>query len=188
MSFRLFDIEITVSVLFLSYASFVLLIKDGGIAAFSLCCMLLHELGHIGAAAILGTRPDKIKIALGHFEISGGEPLPRGKHAVVLLGGVAVNAVLAAFFIAVGSRDFFAVNLVLILFNLLPAVPLDGGNLLLIVLGELTDFDRAQRITGVTTGIVAAAVLALGTYLVVRFHSASLVAFGIFLLLSAFGG
>ncbi len=108
--------------------------------------VLLHELGHALTARRFGIETENITL----YPIGGVarlQRLPRapGAELLITLAGPAVNFVLAALFAILGWLDaaggtvsalghFFQemmlVNLVLGLFNLIPAFPMDGGRIL----------------------------------------------------------
>ncbi len=107
-------------------------------------CVLLHELGHTAVALLLGAPVKRVVIfLLGGLAEMGREPQrPReefliagaGPAVSLLLGGVSwagyhllEPATLPA--VLVGLR-FVGANITIALFNLLPALPLDGGRLL----------------------------------------------------------
>lgn len=99
----------------------------------------LHELGHIGAASLFGNPTRGITLT----PIGGVATLERESHtpreeAVVALAGPAVSLMLAglaaiplvAFGPSLVAEWFLRLNLMLALFNLLPAYPMDGGRVL----------------------------------------------------------
>lgn len=105
--------------------------------------VLAHELGHCWAARVLGMQVVGVRLYLlgGVSELSKAPRSPR-EEAIIAAAGPAVSAVIAgAFWIAVaattpGTVGWLLVmllalsNLVVAVFNLLPALPLDGGRVL----------------------------------------------------------
>ena len=105
--------------------------------------VLAHELGHCLAARALGMQVVGVRLYLlgGVSELERAPRSPR-EEAVIAAAGPAVSAVLAGvFWLAVQAVDRGTVswlllmllalsNLVVALFNLLPALPLDGGRVL----------------------------------------------------------
>jgi Zn-dependent protease len=145
--------------------------------------LLLHELGHAIQARRDGVEIEGITLWLfgGVARFRGMFP-SAGAEFRIAVAGPAVTAVLAAIFLALAALTHghaavdavFAwlgyINLTLLGFNLLPALPLDGGRVFRAVLWQVRgDLAWATRIAaGVGRGIgglmIAAGVITLLTY------------------------
>ena len=99
----------------------------------------LHELGHIGAASLFGNRTRGITLTpIGGVATLEREAQTPKEEAVVALAGPAVSLMLAglaaiplvAFGPSLVAEWFLRMNLMLALFNLIPAYPMDGGRVL----------------------------------------------------------
>jgi Zn-dependent protease len=147
--------------------------------------VLLHELGHALAAQRLGIRTQRITLWLlgGVAQL---ERIPREpkKELFIALAGPLVSFALALLFRLlrqeVGALGFLThylalVNLVLGLFNLLPALPLDGGRVYRALLALRHPYARA---TQKALGMSQAVAVALGLF--------GLMVFNPFLVLMAF--
>jgi Zn-dependent protease len=147
--------------------------------------LLLHELGHAVVARREGMTIDGITLWLfgGVARFRGNFP-SAGAEFRIAVAGPAVTAVLAAVFIAfavlthLGSAvDGVAawlgyINALLLGFNLLPALPLDGGRVLRSVLwGARHDFGWATRVSAQVSRGLAIAMVAGGVVLFL-FHGA----------------
>ena len=141
-----------------------------GETAALLAALSCHEAAHLVAAKLLGVRVNALTLFPfgGSMDIGNPYALSPGRLFAVTLAGPLGNllAVLGASALAqagwLGPRAFLdalGANLMLMLFNLLPALPLDGGRMLYALLAPKLGRNRAARI-GEIAGYGAAAALA----------------------------
>ncbi|MQW89484.1 site-2 protease family protein [Sinorhizobium saheli] len=129
-------------------------------------CVVLHEFGHIAAARRFGINtPDITLLPIGGVARLERMPEEPGQEFVIAIAGPLVNVAIAAVLIAmlgttVGMDQmadvedpqggFLArlagVNVFLVLFNMIPAFPMDGGRVLRAALASRLSWSRATQI------------------------------------------
>ncbi|HEY7814135.1 MAG TPA: site-2 protease family protein, partial [Nakamurella sp.] len=149
------------------------------IAVIFLVALLTHELAHAYVARRAGIRVDRITLWLlgGATAIEDQGPTPgvelrvalAGPQVSLTAGGVFVLAAFAASWagwptlVVAGLAWLGSVNLVLAVFNLLPAAPLDGGRVLHALVWRWTGSrDRATGTAGTAGIVLGALILVLG--------------------------
>ena len=144
--------------------------------------VLLHEFGHVFACRSVRGSADRIVLwPLGGLAFVAPPPRP-GAYLWTIVAGPLVNVILAPILIGLAwatvpvgnvgtNRDFFLLmrewaifNLVMLVFNALPAFPLDGGQILFAILWKCFGRSRGLMIAsvfGLVCGIVLFALAAL---------------------------
>ncbi|MBA3539044.1 MAG: site-2 protease family protein [Deltaproteobacteria bacterium] len=169
-----FPIELNVSFLILLA---LVLVAFGGVAGVVIVCfafasILLHELGHAIVARMLNVHVAGIE--LGFF---GGAAkmveMPRSGNAelAIAAAGPAVSLALGGASLGVGALlnlPFVSmigwINLVIAGFNLIPALPMDGGRILRALLTKRLDFVRATDVSVIVAKVAAVAFAVVGVY------------------------
>jgi stage IV sporulation protein FB len=137
-------------------------------------CILLHEFGHILTARRYGVRtPDVILLPIGGVARLERIPDEPKQELLIALGGPAVTAAIALILYLIlmlsGSdaglgdvspgRPFLSllmnVNVYLLLFNLIPAFPMDGGRVLRASLASRMGLVRGTRVAATLGQILA---------------------------------
>jgi Zn-dependent protease len=142
--------------------------------------VLLHELGHATAILAFGGAPEIMLHGMGGTTSWGPTktPMSPGRRIVISLAGpfagfVVGGIVLAlsvadvlppADLVAFAVRSLLFVNLGWGVFNLLPMLPLDGGNVMMQALNAMTN-GRGARPAYITSIVVAGVLTPIGFFL-----------------------
>jgi Zn-dependent protease/CBS domain-containing protein len=126
-------------------------------------CVVLHEFGHAFAAKAFGINtPDITLLPIGGVARLERMPEEPVQELIIAVAGPLVNVVIAlGLFVAGGFQallnpsnieggglvaQLLTINIMLILFNLLPAFPMDGGRVLRALLATRLSYARATQV------------------------------------------
>jgi Zn-dependent protease len=162
-------------------------------------CVVLHEFGHALAARYFGIGTHDITLypigGVARLKRMSDKPL---EEFVISVAGPAVNVAIAFLLFCILApllviqpnlmAQSFAVhvawvvlggNVIMVLFNLLPAFPMDGGRVLRALLASWMDHYRATQIA-VGAGIAMAVLMAMAGVLLPGFYMLAVVAIFVF--------
>ncbi len=114
---------------------------------------LLHELGHLFFARVVGAKMKKIKIGTMHLSLSyDPSEISYIKEMIICLGGIIFNLISALIFVVLplkgeGAKFFIVCNISLAVMNLYPASVLDGGGILKCLLYIVFPHTLAEKIS-----------------------------------------
>jgi stage IV sporulation protein FB len=132
--------------------------------------VLIHELGHAAAAKQFGWRLREIQLTpFGGVAVTDEDgAIPAKEEAVVALAGPAMNGLMIGFAYAMSAAGvwtlawaqyFVQANLTLLLFNLLPLLPLDGGKVLRVSMGYILPYYKTLKITSFWSMLASASMI-----------------------------
>ena len=165
-------------------------------------CVVLHELGHALAAQSYGIRTSRITLLpIGGLAQLESPPKTAKSELVIALAGPAVNvgiaaAISAGVWMAGGVvelvrpstaltgflRDVVVANAALVLFNMIPALPMDGGRVFRALLTMVSNQRRATIIASSVGKLVAVFFAVAGLFII---PNPILVFVGVFVFLAA---
>lgn len=139
---------------------------------------LIHELGHLFFAFLVGAKIEKFKLSTLHLSLSYDcSKITYGKEILVCLGGIIFNLITAGIiwlipaFCGEACQFFVICNLSLALMNLYPVSILDGaGALKALMLIKLRQ-DLAEKISNTVSIIAVFVMWLLSIYLQLAFSS-----------------
>jgi Zn-dependent protease len=156
----------------------VVLLAFGGLAGVALTLLvfgsvLLHELGHAVVARYLGVHIDSIEMSfLGGAAKMVNMPRHSAHEIMIAAAGPAVSLILGGLGLGFGTMFHSSLfswigytNFIIAAFNLIPALPMDGGRILRAALSRRMDFIRATDLAvKISRGVaIAFAVIGIAT-------------------------
>ncbi len=187
---------VKVSPLLFCYALIFLAMGKGYEGLSYLVCVILHECAHAREAAKRGYELECIRLTVFGAALSGRfESIKAEDERAIAAAGPLLNLALALSCAAVWwlfpstyffTMDFAYANVGLLLFNLLPVYPLDGGRLLVAWLSKRINRENAYkrvRVFGFFFGGVLVALFAVSLFFA---PNPSFLLVGIFTLISSF--
>lgn len=158
--------------------------------------VLIHELGHVTAASIFRFRVKEIQLLPfgGVAVLDEIGTVPSWQEVLVIVAGPLQNVLMFLFALAGQTFGFWSetwtnyfveVNLMILLFNLLPILPLDGGKLMQILCGLWMSYYQTLHVTFIVSILLGSLMIAVslglwGTYGI----DLNLLMIGIFLFVS----
>lgn len=163
--------------------------------AWSVLAIVIHESGHLAAMLLCGFRPDAIRFSLFEIVISDPNRALRTlkQNIFIIFFGPFANFIcfIVGYLLYLKGISvmlpFFVANISVGLFNSLPVLSLDGGQLLYLLLCRKTDSRRAEKLLRLCTVLSAVPLLVLGILLMIRSqYNFSLLFLSVYLILAAF--
>lgn len=132
--------------------------------------VIIHECGHLFAMLICKSQPDKIKISLFEIKItnSSRQLNTTRQNIFIIFFGPLVNFICFILFylLYLCNSEFLLpiamANLCTGLFNMLPVMSLDGGQLMYVILCRKFSEKSAERIINITAVIILFPLTVLG--------------------------
>ena len=163
MRFRI-DLKIFIFVLLFCFT------KQLGIYSMIMLFAIVHEFGHLLAGLLLGMKPEKMEIKPYGVSISFkltpkdyNKKIKKGnvleiKKMIVAFAGPLTNLLIIIILLQCNFKIFSQLimiyaNILLILFNLLPIYPLDGGRILQAILHILFGKQKAEKSSNIISFI-----------------------------------
>lgn len=194
MKLRLRKTEIEVSFTLLCLLAAGAMLGVLGSLLWCAAAVAVHEGGHLLTLFCCGYFPKRIKISLFEIDITDSSRHSRSflQNVLIIFFGPFANFIcfLPCFLLYLKGMDaalpFAAANASVGLFNLLPVMSLDGGQLIYLFLSRRLTARGAERAVDALTFIFIFPVGALGFLLLLRTGNISLVFVSVYLVFSLF--
>ena len=127
IDFTVLKTKVSVSPIFFSVLTLVLLMDKTGVAGYAVFFSALHEFGHISALLCGKIFPETVFISIFGIHINLPGNLSTVKKCFVFAAGFAVNFLLAVLFFILKKPLFGYINFIIGMFTALPLTSTDGG-------------------------------------------------------------
>lgn len=170
-----------------------LIIDESGVGAIALLCCIIHEAGHIICLLVLGEKPKKIELSFYGIKLERCPMLSQSTAGdlLVFASGPSVNFIFSAvlfllsnFFVSL--RDAAIISLCIGFFNLLPCKPLDGGNILGVILFRNTNHRTADKICIAAAVMTVIPMFVAGVYFLKKGGNITLLAVAVYVAATCF--
>lgn len=155
-----------------------------GLLPWGLAACVLHELGHIAAAAVFGGRVERLSLTVvgAELRIDYRVPLTYVQDSLVALAGPGTNLLAGGLFLALNWELAAALTLAVGVFNLLPILPLDGGRVVYGLIADRLDPDWAERLMTALSGCLVGVLVGVGAVAAAYYANVTLLLTALWLL------
>ena len=155
-----------------------------GLLPWGLAACVLHELGHIAAAAAFGGRVERLSLTVvgAELRIDYYIPLTYVQDSLVALAGPGANLLAGGLFLALNWELAAALTLAVGIFNLLPILPLDGGRVVYGLIADRLDPDWAERLMTALSGCLVGVLVGIGAVAAAHYANVTLLFTALWLL------
>lgn len=196
MTFKLWGIKFEITFLFVAFITFIISLKAPSNLIITIASSILHEIGHLSMMILIGERPKKIKLELVGMNIIREKNLKISakKEIGISLGGpimnfiiIIISCIILCFYENYIFMTCACINLILMVFNLLPIKSLDGGAFLYFLLSQHFETQYCRSILKITSIICISIIYIWAIYVfIVSQYNFSLIIIAIFLTISLF--
>lgn len=198
MNFKIFGVKVEITFWFVAFITFIISLNVPSNVFVTVISSLLHETGHLFVMTSLGNKPQAVR-----FEITGMNIIRQPNLKIstkneifIALGGPIINFIcflISVTILCVYNNEniltFGCINLILMIFNLLPIKKLDGGMALYYIFSQKYDNVICAKILKITSAFFIVLIYIWGIYAFISSkYNFSLIIIAIFLTLSMFSG
>lgn len=171
IKFKIFDINFSISFLFLCLVSWFLVYDKHNIALICLFSSLAHELSHILFLILFSVKIKKISFKVFGISIKKNKELPFLKEFLVLISGCFSNLIFVIIFSVTKNMYAVLVNIIILFFNFMPISILDGGQILKLCLDRIIGYEKSFKICFNISTVFSSFLSIFALFLVFYFNS-----------------
>ncbi len=153
---------------------FMIIMDRSGMLALGIISAFFHEIGHVAAAYFQNEKIKKINFGFANIDITASNRNPEN-NLFVLASGSMTNFILALIFkilyLYLGDRICSIIayqNLCIGVFNLLPIISLDGGQIFFLILNKKFDIILSEKILKTVSVIFLVPICILGFLILIN--------------------
>jgi len=174
---------------FIILLSLLIFFDDDNIMLFFIVSAFVHELAHLFAFLLCGAKIERISLSCMGANITLAEfpMLSYLREALCILCGPLANFLLSFICYLSGFYLLAGINIILCVFNLIPASRFDGGRIIMLFCQRFFTYRTAYTVLGVLSFLSVIAIIPPGIYLLILTkYNVSLLLAGCFLLFSMY--
>lgn len=164
--------RVTCSKPFLLCVALLFLLDNRGFYLLVFGGILIHEAGHLLAILLLRCSIERLELRLSGLCLTYTQQvLGYGTDCIIALAGPVANLAAAGILILCNrvcrSENMYlaiGIQVLLACFNLLPALPMDGGRALQALISGFWGIDCGERVLQFSSALVSAGMLGIGLY------------------------
>lgn len=169
MKIVLLGVPVEIDFWFTAVVSFMLVIDRTGIMLYSLAAIAIHEAGHIIVMIVCGEKLQSVRFCAFGILIGGESDVSDIKRIAVAAAGPLANLLPLAFTAHPYMRLTMAVTGI---FNLVPIVGTDGGDIVRILLCNMLG-EKGETASRIVSAVVSAAAIIAGVALLIKYGNLS---------------
>lgn len=144
--FKIFGVNFSISFLFLCLVSWFLVFDINNIALICLVSSLAHEISHILFLNLFSVKIEGVSFKVFGLSIKKNKQLTFSKELLVLISGCFLNLIFVLVFLKLNNMYVVFINLIILIFNLMPISVFDGGQILKLLLERLIGCEKSFKI------------------------------------------
>lgn len=180
--------ELKINVSFAAAVTLMLILDVSGFCAVALFCCAVHEAGHIICLLIMGEKPKLIELSFYGVKLERAvmSENSRSSEPLVYASGPAANFMLSALLFVLGNKfpglhGAAVTSLGIGIFNLIPCRPLDGGNLLSVLMCRFLNEKTADVICLAVKFLTVIPMVIIGVVMLVKAKNFTLIGVAVYL-------
>lgn len=182
---KIFGIKIEISFLYLSLIAVLSIYDRTGIVIWGIFSSFFHEICHLITLYIFRIKPTHMIYGLSGIKIVKENICSPVKEIIVLISGCLGNLLLFLICIRFGLLTGATINLCLFVFNLLPSMVLDGGQILYTIFECFFGCYKSFVICKVISIVVSFILLITGVVMLLYFKNPTMMFTGAMLMCSS---